>query len=546
MRNREVRKMSERKKWLDLYPESVAKDLEIPRKSLPDMLSETVAKYPDNKALSFFGRKITYRELQGGVSAFAAALQSNGVQKGDRVAIMLPNCPQYVISYFGILSVGGIVTQINPMLVERELDHILNDSGSETIIVLDALYPKVKNVQENTKVKNVITVSLQPSGQNFGSDFTFESFIASASKSFTPVNIDPEHDVAILQYTGGTTGRSKGAMLTHRNILANVLQSYEFFKDEMKLGQEKCLTVIPLFHVFGMTSCMNMTIYTGGESVMLPRFDLEEVLNTIKEEQPSIFPGVPTMYVAITNHPNAEQYGINSIRTCNSGSAPMPVELMKEFEGKTGSKILEGYGLSEASPTTHCNPHFADRKPGSVGIGMPSTDYKIVDLADGETEVPVGELGEVIIKGPQVMKGYWNMPEETALTLKNGWLYTGDIGRVDAEGYLYIVDRKKDMIIASGYNIYPRDVEEVLYEHPAVQEAVVIGVPDPYRGETVKAVIVQKAGKSTTEEEIIKYCKENMAAYRVPAIVEFRKELPKTAVGKILRRALRDEVKSTN
>ena len=538
--------MSERKKWLDLYPESVAKDLEIPRKSLPDMLSETVAKYPDNKALSFFGRKITYRELQGGVSAFAAALQSNGVQKGDRVAIMLPNCPQYVISYFGILSVGGIVTQINPMLVERELDHILNDSGSETIIVLDALYPKVKNVQENTKVKNVITVSLQPSGQNFGSDFTFESFIASASKSFTPVNIDPEHDVAILQYTGGTTGRSKGAMLTHRNILANVLQSYEFFKDEMKLGQEKCLTVIPLFHVFGMTSCMNMTIYTGGESVMLPRFDLEEVLNTIKEEQPSIFPGVPTMYVAITNHPNAEQYGINSIRTCNSGSAPMPVELMKEFEGKTGSKILEGYGLSEASPTTHCNPHFADRKPGSVGIGMPSTDYKIVDLADGETEVPVGELGEVIIKGPQVMKGYWNMPEETALTLKNGWLYTGDIGRVDAEGYLYIVDRKKDMIIASGYNIYPRDVEEVLYEHPAVQEAVVIGVPDPYRGETVKAVIVQKAGKSTTEEEIIKYCKENMAAYRVPAIVEFRKELPKTAVGKILRRALRDEVKSTN
>lgn len=546
MRNREVRKMSERKKWLDLYPESVAKDLEIPRKSLPDMLSETVAKYPDNKALSFFGRKITYRELQGGVSAFAAALQSNGVQKGDRVAIMLPNCPQYVISYFGILSVGGIVTQINPMLVERELDHILNDSGSETIIVLDALYPKVKNVQENTKVKNVITVSLQPSGQNFGSDFTFESFIASASKSFTPVNIDPEHDVAILQYTGGTTGRSKGAMLTHRNILANVLQSYEFFKDEMKLGQEKCLTVIPLFHVFGMTSCMNMTIYTGGESVMLPRFDLEEVLNTIKEEQPSIFPGVPTMYVAITNHPNAEQYGINSIRTCNSGSAPMPVELMKEFEGKTGSKILEGYGLSEASPTTHCNPHFADRKPGSVGIGMPSTDYKIVDLADGETEVPVGELGEVIIKGPQVMKGYWNMPEETALTLKNGWLYTGDIGRVDEEGYLYIVDRKKDMIIASGYNIYPRDVEEVLYEHPAVQEAVVIGVPDPYRGETVKAVIVQKAGKSTTEEEIIKYCKENMAAYRVPAIVEFRKELPKTAVGKILRRALRDEVKSTN
>jgi long-chain acyl-CoA synthetase len=537
------RRMSDKKKWLDLYPETVAKDLEIPKKSLPEMLEETVAKYPDNKALSFFGRKFTYRELQGGVLGFAAALQSKGVQKGDRVAIMLPNCPQYVMSYYGILSAGGIVTQINPMLVERELDHILNDSGTETIIVLDALYPKVKNVQENTKVKNVIVVSLQPSGQNFGSDYTFESFMASSTQSFTPVAIEPEHDVAILQYTGGTTGRSKGAMLTHRNIYANVSQCYEFFKDEMNFAQEKILTVIPLFHVFGMTSCMNLSVFTASESIMLPRFELEEVLNTIKQEQPSIFPGVPTMYVAITNHPNAEKFGIDSIKTCNSGSAPMPVELMKEFEGKTGSKILEGYGLSEASPTTHCNPHFADRKPGSVGIGVPSTDYKVVDLADGENEVPVGELGEIIIKGPQVMKGYWNMPEETAQTLRNGWLYTGDIGRVDEDGYLYIVDRKKDMIIASGYNIYPRDVEEVLYEHPAVQEAVVIGVPDPYRGETVKAVIVKKAGKATTEEEMVHYCKENMAAYRVPSIIEFREELPKTAVGKILRRALRDEVK---
>jgi long-chain acyl-CoA synthetase len=533
-----------KKSWLAHYPGTVAKDLEIPGKSLPEMLRETTDRYPDNNALSFYGRKLTYRELLGAATAFAAALQNSGVQKGDRVAIMLPNCPQYVIAYYGILSAGGIVTQINPMLVEREMDHILNDSGAETIIVFDALYPKLKNVQGNTKVKTVVAVSLQPTGQSFGPDFTFESFIASASSPFTPVGIEPEHDVAILQYTGGTTGRSKGAMLTHRNIFANVVQSYEFFKDEMKIGQEKFLTVIPLFHVFGMTSCMNLSIFTASQSIMLPRFDLEEVLNTIKQEQPSIFPGVPTMYVAITNHPNAEQYGISSIKTCNSGSAPMPVELLKEFEGKTGSKILEGYGLSEASPTTHCNPHFAERKPGSVGIAMPSTDCKIVDLGDGVTEVPEGGLGEVIIKGPQVMKGYWNMPEETAMTLRDGWLYTGDIGRMDEDGYLYIVDRKKDLIIASGYNIYPRDVEEVLYEHPSVQEAVVIGVPDPYRGETVKAVIVLKAGKEATEEEIILYCKENMAAYRVPAIVEFRSELPKTAVGKILRRALREEVKS--
>ncbi|MDP4171506.1 MAG: AMP-binding protein, partial [Bacillota bacterium] len=287
---------------------------------------------------------------------------------------------------------------------------------------------------------------------------------------------------------------------------------------------------------------MNLSIFTGSESIMLPRFDLEEVMNTIKTEQPTVFPGVPTMYVALTNHPNAEDYGIDSIEVCNSGSAPMPVELLKEFEKKTGSKILEGYGLSEASPTTHCNPTFAERKAGSVGIGLPSTEYKIMDLAAGLDEVPTGELGEVVVKGPQVMKGYWNMPEETAHALRDGWLYTGDIGRVDEDGYLYIVDRKKDLIIASGYNIYPRDIEEVLYEHPSVQEAVVIGMPDPYRGESVKAVIVTKAGKDASEDEIIEYCRQNMAAYKVPSVVEFRSQLPKTSVGKILRRALRDEL----
>jgi long-chain acyl-CoA synthetase len=290
-----------------------------------------------------------------------------------------------------------------------------------------------------------------------------------------------------------------------------------------------------------MTACMNLTIFTGGESIMLPRFELEEVLNTIKHEQPTTFPGVPTMYVAITNHPRAEEYGLDSIKTCNSGSAPMPVELLREFERKTGAKILEGYGLSEASPTTHCNPPFANRKPGSVGIGMPSTEYKIVDVGSGLEEVPVGELGEVIIKGPQIMKGYWNMPEETANTLRDGWFYTGDLAKVDEDGYLYIVDRKKDLIIASGFNVYPRDIEEVLYEHPAVQEAVVIGVPDVYRGEDVKAFVVLKAGQTLTEEEVIHYCKQNMAAYKVPRSVEFREQLPKTQVGKILRRALREE-----
>ncbi|NRD80352.1 long-chain fatty acid--CoA ligase [Bacillus sp. BRMEA1] len=533
--------MSETKMWHKHYPESIATNIEIPNIPLGQILKNTFEKFPDHHALSFYGRKFSYQEVYQLSQAFTSSLQHNQVHKGDRVAVMLPNCPQYVIAYYGILNAGGIVTQVNPMSVERELEYILNDSGAETIVILDTLYPRVKSVQEQTNLKQVIVVSLQPSVQDFTPDRSFEEFLQEGNGMVTPVEFEPEHDVAILQYTGGTTGLSKGAMLTHKNLLANVLQAYEFFKHEMEFGKEKCLTVIPLFHVFGMSSCMNLSIFMGSESIMLPRFDLEEVLNTIKNEQPSIFPGVPTMYVAITNHPKAVEYGINCIETCNSGSAPMPVELLRSFENKTGSKILEGYGLSEASPTTHCNPPFAERKPGSVGIGVPSTEYKIVDLATGTKEVPTGELGEVIIKGPQVMKGYWNMPEETANTLRDGWLYTGDIAKVDEDGYLYIVDRKKDMIIASGYNIYPRDIEEVLYEHPSIQEAVVIGVPDPYRGEDVKAVMVLKAGKTATEEEIMTYCRQHLAAYKVPRIVEFRKELPKTGVGKILRRTLREE-----
>lgn len=534
--------MSEKKAWLSKYPDSIASTIDIPNKSLPQMLLESAEKFPHKNALSFYGRKTTYEQLSLNVTHFASALQNRGVAAGERVAIMLPNCPQFVISYFGILSAGAIVTQVNPMSVERELEYIIKDSGAESIVVFDALYSKVKSVQASTKLKNIIVVSLQPTNHNFDPDTKFEAFISESSGRIAMPDIDPAEDIAVLQYTGGTTGRSKGAMLTHQNLLANVLQSYEFFKYDIELGEERSLTVIPLFHVFGMTACMNLSLYTGAEVILLPRFDLEEVLNTIKNEQPTMFPGVPTMYVAITNHPKAEEYGIGSIEICNSGSAPMPVELLREFERKTGSKILEGYGLSEASPTTHCNPSFAERKPGSVGIGMPSTDYKIVDLASGTEEVPVGELGEVVIKGPQIMKGYWNMPEETSNTLRDGWLYTGDIARVDEDGYLYIIDRKKDMIIASGYNIYPREIEEVLYEHPAIQEAVVIGIPDEYRGEAVKAVIVLKSGKDAATTEIKEFCRQNMAAYKVPNVVEFREQLPKTSVGKILRRALREEL----
>lgn len=529
------------RKWLEYYPEHISKEITIPDISLAGMLKETVSKYGDNKALYFLGKTTTYKELGNLVNAFTSALQQKGVTKGDRAAIMLPNCPQYVISYYGILQAGGIVTQLNPMLVGKELEYILNDSGAETIVIYEPLLPVLNQVIDNTSVKNVIKVNLE--GTDTTDDFSaeFQTFLKSINNQPVRIESNPNEDIAILQYTGGTTGRSKGVMLTHRNLLANIMQSYEFFQDAIDMGKERFLSVIPLFHVYGMSSCMNLSIYTAAMNILLPRFDVDEVLETIKTVQPTSFPGVPTMYIALINHPKVSEYGLDSIEICNSGSAPMPVEIMRAFEEKTGAKIAEGYGLSESSPTTHCNPLFATRKPGSVGIGVPSTDYKIVDLSTGDNELPPGEVGEIIIKGPQIMKGYWNMPVESAQTLRNGWLYTGDIAYMDEDGYLYIVDRKKDLIIASGYNVYPRDVEEVLYEHPSIQEAVVVGVPDTYRGETVKAVIVLKEGSTCTEEELINYCRTNLSAYKVPRIIDFRKELPKTGVGKILRRKIREE-----
>lgn len=527
--------------WLKHYPEHIQREIEIPDDSISDMLQRTISNYGDHSAIYFYGKEISYKELGGQTEAFASAMQEGGFNKGDRVAVMLPNCPQFVISYYGTLQAGGIVTQVNPMLAGKELEHILIDSGAETIVIYEPLLPVLNKIIDNTSVTRVIRVNLAERDTEDSVAVGFSDFLKSAKKPPEPPVINPSEDVAVLQYTGGTTGRSKGAMLTHRNVIANMMQTYEYFKDDIVLGKERYLTVIPLFHVFGMTSCMNLSVYSGAMSIMLPKFDLEEVLQTIKDLQPTTFPGVPTMYVAITNHPKAEQYGIDSIRICNSGSAPMPGELLRSFEKKTGAKILEGYGLSESSPVTHCNPMFSTRKPGSIGIGVPSTDCKIVDLEEGTRELPIGEAGEIVIKGPQVMKGYWNMSEETAHALRDGWLYTGDIARMDEDGYVYIIDRKKDLIIAGGYNIYPRDVEEIIYEHPSVQEAVVVGIPDAYRGETVKAVVVLKDGESLEEAELVSYCRNNMAAYKVPRVIEFRKELPKTNVGKILRRAIREE-----
>lgn len=515
--------------------------------TLTYMLEQSCKRFPERSALYFKGQQWDYQTLGAMVSRFAAGLHSLGIEQGDRVAVMLPNCPHYVAAYYGILQLGGIVVQVNPMSVPAELDYYLSDSGAKALIVFAPLLPVVEKAAGSSGLASRIVVELPPTDTPLPPGYLrFENVLALAAdapQEMPAVSVSPD-DTAVLQYTGGTTGRSKGAMLTHRNLYINAQQAHLIMGGDLE-KPDRILTVIPYFHVYGMTVCMNLAIFGGSQQIILPRFDLEELLQTIKDTGPTIFPGVPTMYVAVNSHPKAEEYGISSIRLCASGSAPLPVEVIKGFEAKTKGMILEGFGLTEASPVTHFNP-MDKRKAGSIGTAIPFTESKIVSLQDGETVLGPNEAGELVVRGPQVMKGYWGMPEETAATLKDGWLYTGDIAYRDEEGYYYIIDRKKDLIIAGGFNIYPREVEEVLYQHPAVQEAVVIGVPDEYRGETVKAFVVRKKEAALTEEELTAFCRENLAAYKVPQIIEFRESLPKTAVGKILRRTLREEEKGAS
>jgi len=459
---------------------------------------------------------------------------------------MLPNCPQYLVGFFATVRLGAIVTQLNPMYVEREIEHILEDSGAETIVVYSDAYPRVKNVVDQTALENVIVVDFEgePEGLESGHE-SFGEVLAEDAEPAPPVAVDPVENVAVFQYTGGTTGVSKGAMLTHRNLVANVQQMLDVFIDDPAAfsNNQKIVAILPFFHIFGFTCVMLFGIRQGLNQLLLPRFDAEEGMDLVKDEEPVMFSGVPTMYMALNSSgADLREYGFDRIRTYNSGGAPLPVNLKRAFEEKTGRPLLEGYGLSEASPVTHINPPFAGQgREGSIGVPIPSTDARIVDVETGTREMPVGEPGELVIEGPQVMKGYWNMPEETAEVLRDGWLYTGDVARMDEDGYFYIVDRKKDMISAGGYNVYPREIEEVLYEHEGIAEAVAIGIEDEYRGETVKAFVVRKSGDEVTEEEIMSFCKERLAPYKAPKVVEFRDELPKSTVGKLLRRVLADE-----
>jgi len=528
------------------------------------MLEQTVRKFPRRTALIYQGNHINYADLMEHVNRCTAGLQSLGVKKGDRVALLMSNCPQFVIAYFAAVKAGAIVTATSAVYTAREVGHQWADSGAETVIVERRLLPVVATALPHLpKLKNIIVTGLRDySPRNFlslrkalrkrgrskasrithhSSRITYHvsritwSNLLSVNDRPRRVTSAPD-DIACLQYTGGTTGTSKGAMLTHANLVINAQQISHW----LSKGQpEVMVAALPLFHIYAMTCVMISSLMAGGTVIIVPRFELKSALNIVRKYRPTIFHGVPTMYVAFNNAPKVERYGFHSLRVCMSGGAALPVEVQQKFERLTGGRLVEGYGLTEASPVTHVNPPDGSSKAGSIGIPIPGTEVRIMDPETGERELPVGEIGELVIRGPQVMKGYWQKPKETAGVLRNGWLYTGDIAKKDSENYFYIVDRKKDMIIAGGYNIYPREVEEVLFEHPHISEAVVVGLPDAYRGETVKAFIVLKDGAKITSEEIVAFCREHLAAYKVPRHIEFRNSLPKSGVGKYLRRELR-------
>ena len=562
--------------WLKHYDPTVPEHLDYPQQPLHVNLERAAREYPQSTATIYgavveplgsrlMDARLTYQQLNDATDRLAAGLQRLGVKKGDRVGVLMPNIPQFIMAYYASLKIGAVVVPTNPLYTAREVEYQMNNSGAETLITISLFYPLVQEIRPKTSLKHVIVTNVKEyfpgllkllftlalekklghradiSGD--ANTYWFQDFLKSAPTRPEPVDVQPE-DLAVLMYTGGTTGVSKGAMLTHANLVANVVQA-EAWLVKVQRGQESVMTVLPLFHSFGMTCCMNIAVYLASAMILIPNpRDLHHVLKSIVRHRPTLYPGVPTMYVAINNFPGIEQYDLSSIRACISGAAGLPVEVHQRFTTLTGAKLIEGYGLSEASPVVTGNPLYGQNKVGTIGIPWPDTEVKIMDLTTGETEMPLGEAGELVCRGPQVMKGYWKMPEETAMVLRTDaegktWLYTGDIARMDEDGYFYIVDRKKELIKPGGYQVWPREVEEVLAANPKVKEVAVAGIPDPYRGETVKAWIVLKPGESMTEDEVKEWCKDRLAKFKIPTHVEFREgELPKTTVGKILRREL--------
>ncbi len=553
--------------WVKQYEPGVSAHLDYPPVPITQFLEDAVVKYPNHIATLFgnggMDAALTYAELNDLVNRFANALSALGVKKGERVAIYLPNCPQFVIAYYATLKIGAVVAPVNPLYTPRELEHQVKDAGAETIIVLSRFYPNVQQVRGNTKLKNVIVTNIKEyfkpvlkllftlakekkDGHRVtlaAGDKWFQDVLATGAATKPNVVVKPE-ETAVLMYTGGTTGVSKAAELTHKNIVANTIQLRAWSPDSQP-GKEVFMVALPLYHSYAMTVCMNQAVYLGGKMILIPNpRELAHVLKSADKHKPTFFPGVPTLYIAINNNPQVGKYDLKSIRVCLSGAAGLPQDVQTGFQKLTGATLVEGYGLSEASPVTHSNPLAPGKsRLGSIGVPLPDTDCKLVDVDAGTKEVALGEPGELCIKGPQVMKGYWNQPDETAKTLRDGWLHTGDIAVMDADGFFRIVDRKKDMIIVGGFNVYPRDVEEVLYQHPKVLEAVVAGIPDARSGEMVKAYVVRKPGENVTADELMAYCAQNLTNYKRPKVIEFREALPKTAIGKILRRQLVDEEK---
>jgi long-chain acyl-CoA synthetase len=531
--------MSRREKpWLGLYEGRVSS--QAIEGSLGDFLAGAVDRFGKQVALTDGKRAISYADLWERCDRLAAALSGAGVSPGDRVALMLPNCAEYVVAFFAVARAGAIVTQVNPLYVQRELEHILADSGASVIVVDAAAYPRVREVQDASALRTVVVVG-EPQGGLGREAVDFDRFVVSAVGDPPDVVVDPVVDVAVIQYTGATTGAAKGAMHTHASFLGAVQQTTALLIEDTDAYPEnaKTIAVAPLFHIFGTTMVLLLGLRLGWNLVLVPRFEPLALLELIRRERPVMLAGVATIFAAFNAQPDLERYELDRVRLFVSGGAAVPRALAQAFEARTGRPIWEGYGLSEAAPVSF-NTYLAPAR-GGTGVPVPGTDVRIVDLETGMRDLPIGEPGELLVLGPQVMKGYWQRPDETAAVLTDGWLHTGDVARIEPEGYLEIVDRKKEMINASGYKVYPREVEEVIYRHPDVAEVLVIGVPDQYRGETVKAFVALRPGGDADTDAIIVHCRSLLAPYKVPRIVEFRDSLPKSAVGKLLRRVLVEE-----
>ncbi|MFC4678063.1 long-chain fatty acid--CoA ligase [Desulfovibrio legallii] len=547
--------------WFDHYDAFVPHTASVWNKPLYAMLDEAAEKYPNRYALIFQNTRITYKKLRERAELFAGALRRMGVRSGQRVAIMLPNLPQTMIAFWGVIKAGAVVVMTNPLYMEKEIVANMQDSGAEHMILLDMLWPRIDALRDRLPLRNFIVTSAAdslsfplnwlyklkkrrsnkaPIPYDNKNVFAWQSFCKGARRYAAPI-ADPQRDPIMLQYTGGTTGLPKGVVLTHANLGTNCRQVLNIINVRPET-HHTFISLLPFFHVYGLTTGLIIPMALASTTLPLPRYVPQDVLRLIDKRKPTIFPGAPSVYISLLQQKNLNKFDLGSIQICVSGSAPLPREIFRRFQEATGAAILEGYGLTEASPITHINPLGKQgQRANSIGMPVPGTDARIVDMEGGSLTLPPGKMGELVVQGPQVMHGYWRRPDETASALRNGWLYTGDLASMDEDGYFYILDRKKDMVLVGGYNVYPREVDEVLLEHPKVLEAVSVGIGDDLRGEVLKAYVVPRQGETLTKADIIAWCRQKLANYKVPRLVEFRESLPKTIVGKVLRRALREE-----